>query len=107
MVADDDGMSHNSARCLTVAYKEFLKGGIQLQSIMLIRGKNFSSGKKGLYFESVLVLSIFLSKIQVVCRKKVFTLNLSLIFRISDLPQNALLVLNKRCFEIYRIYFLF
>ena len=53
MVADDDGMSHNSARFLTVAYKGFLKGGIQLQSIMLISGTNFSSGKKGLHFESV------------------------------------------------------
>ena len=63
-------MSHNSATSLTVAYREFLKGGaIQLQSIVL-SGKFFSSGKKSLQFESVSVLSIFIPEIPVISKKR-------------------------------------
>ena len=63
-------------------------GGIQPQSIML-SGKIFQGVKKGLYFESLSVLSIFLPENLVISlkkeKKKVYFLNRSLIFCISDL----------------------
>ena len=51
----------------------------------MLREKVFSSGKKGLCFESVPILSNFCPKNRVISNKKVFTLNLSLISRISVL----------------------
>ena len=76
-------MRHNSTTFFAVAHRGFLKGGPYNYNQLCLMEKFFQMIKKGLHFESVPVLSIFLPKIQVTSRKKVFTLNLSRMFRIN------------------------
>ena len=64
-------MSHHSATSLTVAYRGFLKGVGHTTTINYAYWKKFFQVvKKGLHFESVLVLSIFLPKILVISKRK-------------------------------------
>ena len=67
-------------------------------------GNIFLSGKRGPNIESVSVLSIFLPENTLISKKKVFTLNLYLISRISDLqgePHGTMAPPSKYVTESY------